>query len=593
MTSSSVRGNLATQIPQTQNTAPVVEFRCLYTRDLRRKAKRWQDGFLRYHTFNRRVMVYDSLRSFIGDTFNPGGVDLQEGDELDLEKDYVMVEVTEQMGTTQTDLTELMEKRTKHNQGSTSNTPARSRVSQESMGAPYQKHKSLTALLGTPKGQLGKAVLPTLSPFEERQKRKAHIEHGASKRPRLSTAPQAMRQPPPIYSSQGSSPIRRATAPMAKPQHSKEAEKPAVVIDLSSDTVTKDDGVPSSPPQIPPNQLNRGRIGPSQDDARHRNVELAPIPQQPAQDQEASSRRQPLKVISNAPRKMLLCQQTTKRRDKRVQEKTPKDTAPARLKTDTAPVAESPEEAMLAPHQQRLKDRLARIGQKKPVKVVIGSSQGDQGNQSTEAPLPQQATDRSVQARIVRDDALVVQHAQVPKSPPHPQGAEREDNPHQPSAPASIAAARLNAKTTTRQPGDPVMTARRSSLPNAHATVTESKQAQLRTTGDGGKSDDTGYKSTEPAKDKSNSATIKSHQAGRSLSRSGSDPLANPFKPPTRPETRSVARPAQTIEALEPATTANPLDSGPWSREAMDLFDWWPPDRDKKGNRIVPAAGKV
>ncbi|KAF2220199.1 hypothetical protein BDZ85DRAFT_204080, partial [Elsinoe ampelina] len=168
MTSTAARASLSTQIPQTQNTAPVKEFRCLYTRDLRRKAKRWQDGILRYHTFNRRVMVYDTLRSFIGDTFNPGGAELQEGDELDLEKDFIMVEVGEPMGTTQTDLTELLEKRHKHKETSVNNTPARARVSQESTNAPYQKHRSLTALLGTPKGPLGKAVLPTLSPFEER-----------------------------------------------------------------------------------------------------------------------------------------------------------------------------------------------------------------------------------------------------------------------------------------------------------------------------------------------------------------------------------------------------------------------------------------
>jgi len=44
-------------VPQTSDTAPVLELNCLYTHNVRRKSKRWQDGFLRYHTFNKRIMV--------------------------------------------------------------------------------------------------------------------------------------------------------------------------------------------------------------------------------------------------------------------------------------------------------------------------------------------------------------------------------------------------------------------------------------------------------------------------------------------------------------------------------------------------------
>ncbi len=54
-------------VPPTQNTAPVHEFRCLYTRDLHKKAKKWHDGSLRLHTFNQRVMVYDDAKNYIGD----------------------------------------------------------------------------------------------------------------------------------------------------------------------------------------------------------------------------------------------------------------------------------------------------------------------------------------------------------------------------------------------------------------------------------------------------------------------------------------------------------------------------------------------
>jgi len=60
ITSTGVRRTQNLTARPTQNTAPVLEFQCLFTFDLRRKQKRWQDGFLRFHTFNKRIMVYDS-----------------------------------------------------------------------------------------------------------------------------------------------------------------------------------------------------------------------------------------------------------------------------------------------------------------------------------------------------------------------------------------------------------------------------------------------------------------------------------------------------------------------------------------------------
>lgn len=168
-------GTPALSVPQTQNTAPVLEFNCLYTHDIKRKQKRWQDGFLRFHTFNKRVMVYDVPRNFIGDAHWKSEEALQDGDEVMLEKDGVMVQVAESVGRTETDLTELR-KRTKKassEHGSSSpmkagQTPARTVNSMGGKPATQLKHRSLNALLGTPKGPIGKAALPTRSPFEER-----------------------------------------------------------------------------------------------------------------------------------------------------------------------------------------------------------------------------------------------------------------------------------------------------------------------------------------------------------------------------------------------------------------------------------------
>ncbi|KAJ5182598.1 hypothetical protein N7492_000214 [Penicillium capsulatum] len=147
-------------------TASVVKFRCLFTHDLRRKSKRWQDGYLRYHAFNKRVMVYDEQGNFIGDHHWRSGDEVQDGDELELDKG-VLIEVGERMSTTQTDLTNLFEKR-KSSQGSpSSNThlsqAARTSTPVRSSGSS-QPFRSLNDLLGIRKAPVGHLM----SPYEER-----------------------------------------------------------------------------------------------------------------------------------------------------------------------------------------------------------------------------------------------------------------------------------------------------------------------------------------------------------------------------------------------------------------------------------------
>nr|POE59230.1 uncharacterized protein CFP56_24499 [Quercus suber] len=165
----------ALAVPPTQNTAPVLEFNCLYTHDLRRKQKRWQDGFLRYHTFNKRVMLYDLPRNFIGDMHWKES-SLQEGDEMTLEKSAVLVQVAEEVGRTETDLTELRNS-AKKSRGEGRISPIRSSVTSPRSVAPNangskqpcpMKHKPLNALLGSSKGPTGKSVIPLRSPYDVR-----------------------------------------------------------------------------------------------------------------------------------------------------------------------------------------------------------------------------------------------------------------------------------------------------------------------------------------------------------------------------------------------------------------------------------------
>ncbi|MCJ1241577.1 hypothetical protein MMC14_009583 [Varicellaria rhodocarpa] len=180
-------------IPSTQNTAPVLEFRCLYSHDLRRKSKRWQDGFLRFHTFNKRVMVYDVPRNFIGDTHWREGDSVQDGDELELEKG-VLIQVGEAVGTMHQDLTAILEKRKPVQRKSPNHRTspyASPGYTARSLCVPLSqlRPKPLNSLLGTPRGAYGRAILPEKLPYQERQGVAAqdYEKRRPTKRQKLST----------------------------------------------------------------------------------------------------------------------------------------------------------------------------------------------------------------------------------------------------------------------------------------------------------------------------------------------------------------------------------------------------------------------
>jgi Protein of unknown function (DUF2439) len=168
---SSLARATAASVPASQNTAPVIKFRCLYTHDIRRKAKRWQDGYLKYHTFNKRAMVYDDSGNFIGDHHWRESHDIQDGDELELDKG-VLIQVSECMETTQTDISVLFDKR-KASQESPrqQKTPAPLPPSSVVSSHPRQLSqvrplKSLNDLLGIQRGPIGRSVTPQ-SPYEQ------------------------------------------------------------------------------------------------------------------------------------------------------------------------------------------------------------------------------------------------------------------------------------------------------------------------------------------------------------------------------------------------------------------------------------------
>ena len=195
ITSTGIRQSQKLAIPSTQNSAPVLEFKCLYTHDLRRKQKRWQDGLLRYHTFNKRVMVYEVSRNYIGNTHMRDGDEVQDGDEFELDRG-IIVQVGEAVGSMQQDLTDLLEKRRKPQgveTGGGSALPTRDNMSVPASTVlrgsmlpqpPQLRPKSLNTLLGTPKGRIGRAAPLTKSPFETRNEND-DLESRPAKRQRI------------------------------------------------------------------------------------------------------------------------------------------------------------------------------------------------------------------------------------------------------------------------------------------------------------------------------------------------------------------------------------------------------------------------
>ncbi|UKZ74333.1 hypothetical protein TrVFT333_001998 [Trichoderma virens FT-333] len=98
--------------PAPPASASILEFICLYTHDLRRKKKRWQDGKLKFHTFNKKYMVYDESGSFVGDGHWQGEEgEFAEGLEMSLDRGMAIVQVLECMGSKEQDLGEVLGKR--------------------------------------------------------------------------------------------------------------------------------------------------------------------------------------------------------------------------------------------------------------------------------------------------------------------------------------------------------------------------------------------------------------------------------------------------------------------------------------------------
>ncbi|KPI36922.1 uncharacterized protein AB675_6055 [Cyphellophora attinorum] len=149
--------------PGTQATAPVLEFRCTYTREGYKKQPKFHDGFISYHTFNKVIVLYDDTRRVVTNHHYRDDDEVEEGVRLTFDRS-VIVDVAEPAGKTQTDLNQVLLQRNSPDRRAAT-APRLPRVAAATQGRP----RSLRDVLGASQGPIGRARLPSQTPFEQRQ----------------------------------------------------------------------------------------------------------------------------------------------------------------------------------------------------------------------------------------------------------------------------------------------------------------------------------------------------------------------------------------------------------------------------------------
>lgn len=193
--------------------------------------------------------MYDVSRNYIGDMHRRKDEVLQDGDEFELDRG-VLIQVGEATGSIEQDLTGLLEKRKKAPEvvvnDDVSHQPSAVPTARPTAAQPSQlRPKTLNALLGTPKGRIGRALLPTKSPHElrtenenvswnhDRPAKRQRIESQSEKNAKSNTVPAP--QTPAIFRVPGER-VDKAAVGAVIDKRSEEGSVPTIVRnpDLSS-----------------------------------------------------------------------------------------------------------------------------------------------------------------------------------------------------------------------------------------------------------------------------------------------------------------------------------------------------------------------
>lgn len=145
-------------------------------------------------------MVYDERGNFVGDTHWREDYDLADGDDLELDRGSIIIQVGECVGSRDQDLSDLIDKRAQERaqrQAAAAAAAARRPPTVpvtplHVVQPPSLPQKHLHDVIGTPSGHHGRAVLPKESPYEERRQRQAQPQSDdtrPSKRQRRDISP--------------------------------------------------------------------------------------------------------------------------------------------------------------------------------------------------------------------------------------------------------------------------------------------------------------------------------------------------------------------------------------------------------------------
>lgn len=254
---------------QSQVSAPVLEFRCLYTTDIHKKKKKWHDGNLKYHTFNKRVMVYDESRNLVGAMHYRESDELDSGTQLELDRP-VLVDVAERLGTTNTDLTAVLGRPRQDgtNTRTQSTQPTRAMLPRINASNSQIKPKSIKDLLAASQGRMGRARLPMQSPFEERQVL-AEIQQNVeptAKRRKIDREPESR-----SITQKEVAPLPRPSSPLVNLSRQPECRPP--IVDISSDEEPRT--VEPQPHREPSSLASKERLAkPKEKKSRHNSAKV-------------------------------------------------------------------------------------------------------------------------------------------------------------------------------------------------------------------------------------------------------------------------------------------------------------------------------
>ncbi|KAJ9211023.1 hypothetical protein DTO166G4_7415 [Paecilomyces variotii] len=533
--SPAVRSTPGLSTPLTQNTAPVIKFRCLYSHDLRRKAKRWHDGFLRFHTFNKRVMVYDTPGNFIGDLHWRESDEIQDGDEMELDKG-VLIQVGECIEKTQTDLSGLFEKN-KTSQGSPqhdNSTPQSSRMSiPRSTAGSQNPLKSLNELLGIKRTPIGRSITPK-SPYEQRhaQPPQQHDENEPFERP--------AKRPKPLPSED---------VILHRKNPNQHIRSRPVVIDLDAPTPqatpTKTNPIPTSrinqedtnarqasrkdlpvPATAPENRPNKQPDTTKTSSTKASSFTSGPASKKPVPDAPINA----LRLSSAKPRKKLMYMELLEAAAKRA-DKAPVAESLAQMQTRDAPAAKNTS----LPTQHNDNDTTLNT----PAQAEFDPS--DSTLFVLDEMIDEQSPNRPASSDTTRElkSSSDQRRTALYSIPPHPVTDSSPPNPPRPP-PLSKQHSTITNRVAAPEPN--IVQQNRPSSPKAPVR--------------------------EPV--------LSSHHPPRKSPKTFRKTVSDPTALRSSDGNRAIARPT-----LSEQPESKNEEKGPWTSEALDLFDWWPPGRPK------------